>query len=92
MEGLTQDRIASRLGSTRLRVNRLLAEARASGLVGITIRSKWASCFALEEELRIVCGLRAAVVVPTPEDLGLIPTLLGRAAADYPPGCITWKG
>ena len=33
MEGLTQSEIADRLGITRLRANRVLAEARADGLV-----------------------------------------------------------
>jgi lsr operon transcriptional repressor len=83
MEGLTQDRVAARLGITRLRVNRLLGEARASGLVGITINSQLASCLALEDELKRVCGLREAVVVPTPEDAALLPALVGRAAGEF---------
>ncbi|MBI2769856.1 MAG: sugar-binding transcriptional regulator [Burkholderiales bacterium] len=83
MEGLTQDRIADQLGLTRLRVNRLLGEARSSGLVSITINSRLASCLALEQKLREVCGLREAVVVPTPQDLQAIPALLGRAAGEF---------
>jgi lsr operon transcriptional repressor len=83
MEGLTQDRIATRLRLTRLRVNRLLAEARQSGLVGIAINASLASCLELEDALRRRCGLRDAVIVPTPGDAGLIPVLLGRAAAAY---------
>ncbi|HUP28735.1 MAG TPA: sugar-binding transcriptional regulator [Usitatibacter sp.] len=83
MEGLTQDRVAARLGITRLRVNRLLGEARSSGLVGITINSRLASCLALEEDLRRRCGLRDAVVVPTPEDAAMVPALLGRAAGEF---------
>jgi DNA-binding transcriptional regulator LsrR (DeoR family) len=83
MEGLTQDRVAARLGITRLRVNRLLGEARSSGLVGITINSRLAGCLALEAELRSRCGLREAVVVPSPEDAALVPALLGRAAGEF---------
>ena len=83
MEGLTQDRVAEQLGTTRLRVNRLLGEARASGLVGITINSRLATCLALEAELKRVCGLRDAVIVPTPEDPAQIPALLGRAAGEF---------
>jgi lsr operon transcriptional repressor len=83
MEGLTQDRVAAQLGLTRLRVNRLLGEARASGLVGITINARLASSLELEGELRRVCGLRDAVVVPTPEDPALVPVLLGRAAGEF---------
>ncbi|MDQ3028219.1 MAG: sugar-binding transcriptional regulator [Pseudomonadota bacterium] len=83
MEGLTQDRVAARLGITRLRVNRLLGEARTSGLVGITINSRLASCLALEGELKRVAGLREAMIVPTPEDPALLPALLGRAAGEF---------
>jgi DNA-binding transcriptional regulator LsrR (DeoR family) len=83
MEGLTQDRIATQLGLTRLRVNRILGEARESGLVSIKINSRLEGCLALEDELRRVCGLREAVIVPTPEDPELIPVLLGRAAGEY---------
>jgi lsr operon transcriptional repressor len=83
MEGLTQDRVAAQRGLTRLRVNRLLGEARASGLVGITINSRLASSLELEGELRRVCGLRDALVVPTPEDPALVPVLLGRAAGEF---------
>jgi lsr operon transcriptional repressor len=83
MEGLTQDRVATRLGTTRLRVNRLLGEARGSGLVGITINSRFASCLTLEAQLRDECGLREAVVVPTPEDANQIPLLLGRATGEF---------
>ena len=83
MEGLTQDRVASRLGTTRLRVNRLLGEARSSGLVGITINSRLASCIALEDRLRAECGLAEAVIVPTPGDDALISQVLGRAAGEF---------
>lgn len=83
MEGQTQDRIAAQLGLTRLRVNRLLAEARSDGLVGISINSRLASCLALEQRLKAECGLKDAVVVPTPRDSALIPELLGRATGDF---------
>src|SRR6187549_321901 len=83
MEGQTQDRIAARLGLTRLRVNRLLAEARANGLVSISINSRLEGCLRVEAGLKQQCGLRDAVIVPTPEDANLIPELLGRATGDY---------
>jgi DNA-binding transcriptional regulator LsrR (DeoR family) len=83
MEGETQDRIAARLGLTRLRVNRMLGEARSAGLVGISINSRLASCLALEARLKSECGLRDAVIVPTPRDPSLIPELLGRATAGF---------
>ncbi len=80
-EGLTQAEIASRLGLTRLRVNRLLAEARDSGLVRISIASPLASCVALERQLEKRFGLREALVVPTPADVDQTPGEIGRATA-----------
>ena len=44
---LTQQEIAQRIGSNRVRVNRLLAASRESGLVQITINSRIAPCVAL---------------------------------------------
>jgi lsr operon transcriptional repressor len=83
MEGLTQAEIAQNLGMTRLRVNRMLVEARASGLVSITLNSSFASCIELERTLIRELGLKAAVIIPTPQDPDLIPVLLGQAAAEY---------
>lgn len=82
MEGLTQAEIATRLGTTRLRVNRYLTEARASGLVAITIKSPLESCIRLERRLVEEHGLREAVIVPTPADPDLVPAIIGRAAGD----------
>jgi DNA-binding transcriptional regulator LsrR (DeoR family) len=83
MEGLTQADIAAKLGITRLRANRLLGEARASGLVNIQVKARLADCVALERELVTETGLKDAVIVPTPADAGQIATVLGRATADY---------
>ncbi len=80
-EGLTQAEIASRLGLTRLRVNRLLAEARDSGLVQIAIASPLASCVQFERQLEERYGLTEALVVPTPDDAGQIAGQIGRATA-----------
>lgn len=83
MEGLTQTEIAERLGLTRLRVNRLVSEARTSGLVGITLNTPLQSCVELERSLAERFSLASAVIVPTPADIDLVPVLLGRAAADF---------
>jgi lsr operon transcriptional repressor len=83
MEGLTQADIAARLGITRLRANRLLGEARESGLVNIQVNAQLASCVALERQLVQETGLKDAVVVPTPGDPEQIPAVLGRATAEY---------
>jgi len=83
MEGLTQECIAQQLGATRLRVNKLLGEARSSGLVSIQINSRMASCLALEDQLKEAWGLRDVTIVPTPEDIAQIPSLLGRATGEF---------
>ena len=83
MEGLTQAEIARRLGTTRLRINRILVDSRRNGLVGITLNSELASCVALEQELVREFKLKEAVIVPTPEDEELISTILGRTAANF---------
>lgn len=83
MEGLTQADIASKLGITRLRANRLLGEARESGLVNIQVNARLSGCVALERELIAETGVKDAVIVPTPADPEQIAPVLGRATADY---------
>jgi DNA-binding transcriptional regulator LsrR (DeoR family) len=83
MEGLTQADIAAKLGITRLRVNRLLGEARQGGLVNIQVNSRLSGCVALERALVAEAGLKDAVIVPTPADPDQISAVLGRATADY---------
>ncbi|MCX7365285.1 MAG: sugar-binding transcriptional regulator [Alphaproteobacteria bacterium] len=83
MEGLTQADIAARLGITRLRANRLLGEARESGLVTIRVNSPLAGCVELERELVRGAGLKDAVVVPTPDDPEQVTAAIGRATAEY---------
>ncbi len=83
MEGMTQADIAGKLGMTRLRVNRMLVEARTSGLVSIALNSRFATCVELEQILIREFGLKDAVIVPTPDDPDLVPVLLGQAAGEY---------
>lgn len=83
MENMTQAEIAGKLGMTRLRVNRILVEARTSGLVSIAINSRFATCIKLEQILVREFGLKDAVIVPTPDDPDLIPSLLGQAAGEF---------
>jgi DNA-binding transcriptional regulator LsrR (DeoR family) len=83
MEGLTQADIATRLGITRLRANRLLGEARESGLVNIQVNGRLSECVALERDLVAETGLKDAVIVPTPANPEQIAPAIGRATADY---------
>lgn len=83
LENLTQAEIAQQLGLTRARVNRTLSECRESGLVRITLNSRFESCVALEQ--RLVTGglLREATIIPTPDDPERLIQQLGSAAGDY---------
>lgn len=83
MEGRTQGEIAEALSTNRLRINRIINEARRSGLVTITLNSRLVSCIELEQELAKNFGLKRAIIVPTPADPDLVPVLLGQATADY---------
>ncbi|MBX6321395.1 MAG: sugar-binding transcriptional regulator [Rhodospirillaceae bacterium] len=80
---LTQQQIAARIGSNRVRVNRLLAASRESGLVQITINSKIASCAALERRLVERYLLQEATVVPTPERPELVRDAIGVGAGAW---------
>jgi len=81
MEGMTQADIADLLGTTRLRINRILSEARTNGLVSITINSSMVSTVALERELIRDFGLKDAMIIPSPADGSMTQNLLGKAAA-----------
>jgi DNA-binding transcriptional regulator LsrR (DeoR family) len=83
MENLTQAEIGERLGLTRARVNRMLSEARHSGIVSIRLNSAFASCTELEHQLRRQCELSDAVVIPSPENPELVSSLIGMAAGAY---------
>lgn len=80
---LTQQEIAQRIGSNRVRVNRLLAASRESGMVQITINSRLTPCVALEEALTKRFGLEAAVVVPTGADNEANMAAIGIGGANY---------
>jgi lsr operon transcriptional repressor len=80
---LTQQEIAQQIGSNRVRVNRLLAAGRESGMVQITINSRLVPCVALEEALVKRFGLEVAIVVPTGANSDANMAALGIGAANY---------
>ena len=65
-QGRTQEDIGHELHLTRWKVGRLLEEARAEGIVQITVVHPRARRRDLEAELRARFGLRDCVVVPAP--------------------------
>ncbi|MFO1150635.1 MAG: sugar-binding transcriptional regulator [Alsobacter sp.] len=78
--GMTQQEIADRLGLTRLRVNRIVGQARADGSVRIEVKLPLASCVALEERLKARYGLDDVSVVPHIDDPDLLQQSIGEAA------------
>ena len=82
LENFTQAEIGEKLGLTRARVNRILGEARESGLVRISLESQFASCTALEQALK-KSYVRDAVIVPTPADQKDVGAVIGMAAGTY---------
>lgn len=81
--GHTQAQIGKKLGVTRGRVNRLLADAREQGLVQISVTGRLADCVALEDKLKSTYNLQDVVVVPTPPDNSLLRLVLATAAGQY---------
>ncbi len=78
--GMTQQQVAEKLGLTRLRVNRIIGQARADGLVRFDIRMPIAGCIALAEALRERFGLAEAVVVPALDSVEETQRAVGEAA------------
>jgi DNA-binding transcriptional regulator LsrR (DeoR family) len=88
VEGLTQKEIAERLDVNRVRVNRLLAASRASGLVQVQIHSRLANSVTLEQQLIQRFSLQEAIVVPSSDDPDLIQEAIGFATANWITGNI----
>ena len=83
VEGLTQGQVAQKLGVTRLRVNKALAEARQRGVVQIAINSPFGPCAEMQASLKERFGLQEAVVVPSPNDAEQVQTIVGAALGQY---------
>lgn len=78
--GLTQAQIGKKLGINRIRVNRLLAQAREQGMVQIRITGRLADCVELENKITERFGIDQAIIVPTPPDAALVRHVIGAAA------------
>ncbi|MEQ8653307.1 MAG: sugar-binding transcriptional regulator [Kiloniellales bacterium] len=79
VEGLTQGAVAEKLGVTRLRINKALAEARRQGMVRVSINSDFAPCLELEEALKHRFHLQEANIAPSPGDPANVQTIVGTA-------------
>ncbi|MEM0937431.1 MAG: sugar-binding transcriptional regulator [Pseudomonadota bacterium] len=65
--GLNQEAASARLGLTRARVNKLLAQAREIGLVSITINDRDVGMLPVAEALRREFGLELCIATPAIE-------------------------
>ncbi|WP_093362067.1 sugar-binding transcriptional regulator [Tropicimonas isoalkanivorans] len=83
IEGLTQSEAANRFGTTRLRVNKSLAEARRRGILRISIDSIYKAAVEQEWALEREFGLGRVVVVPTPEDPASVTSLVSAGLGSY---------
>jgi DNA-binding transcriptional regulator LsrR (DeoR family) len=63
--GLTQDQIATELGVSRQRAQRLVSRAMAEGLIHVRLNHRIAACLDLEEALRQRFGLQRVRVSPS---------------------------
>lgn len=83
IEGLTQSDAADRFGTTRLRVNKSLAEARRRGILRISIDSVYRAAIEHEWKLEREFGLASVVVVPSPEDPDSVTSLVSAGLGSF---------
>jgi DNA-binding transcriptional regulator LsrR (DeoR family) len=82
-DGLTQGQIGRRFGISRIKVSRLLQQARAEKLVQITIISPQPSNADLERDLEAKYSLDEAVIIsPSRYEKAIVTSALGSAAVD----------
>ena len=84
-DGLNQDAITERLGLSRSKVSRLMAQARDMGIVQISVVSPEQSFTDLEARLEARFGLHEALVVeaPSTDAQEAVSRVIGTAAAGY---------
>lgn len=66
VRGLSQQEVGRSLGLSRFQVNRMLAEARESGIVRVSVEHETAATLALADALRDLWGLTEVLVAPVP--------------------------
>lgn len=81
--GLTHQEVSEVLQISRVKVTRLLAQARELGVVQITVHSDASPYVALEHELAHRFGLKEAMVVPTFDDELARRRAVARGVATY---------
>jgi DNA-binding transcriptional regulator LsrR (DeoR family) len=83
MKDLTQQEIATRLGISRVKVTRLIQQARENELVTISINSPTTLFFEQQEELMKRFGLDEALVTVSADDEETLMPILANATANF---------
>ena len=81
--GKTQGEVAELLGVQSTKAHRLIAKARADGLIRVFVEGPISGCIALEEKLKSDYGLTLCEVVPNIDEGPLPLRTLGMAGARY---------
>lgn len=81
--GKTQGEVAELLGVQSTKAHRLIAKARADGLIRVFVEGPISGCIALEERLKADYGLSFCEVVPNIDEGPLPLRTLGMAGARY---------
>jgi DNA-binding transcriptional regulator LsrR (DeoR family) len=81
--GKTQGEVAELLGVQSTKAHRLIARARADGLIRVFVEGPISGCIALEEKLKADWGLSFCEVVPNIDEGPLPLRTLGMAGARY---------
>lgn len=91
-DGLTQQQIGRRFGLSRIKISRLLRQAKDQKIIQITISAPQPTSADLERQLEKRFGLKEALVV-TPSDrrTQTVVDEIGAAAADYLLRCLQDK-
>ena len=82
-EEMTEQEIAHLLDVSRIRIVRLLKEARQQGIVTINIKSEFKENVDIARRLKSVLGLREVIVVSAPYKPENLVDTLGKAAGEY---------
>ncbi len=78
--GLTQEETSARLSLTRARVNKLLQDARAAGIVSVTIDHRELGLLPVEDRLAQAFGLDLVICTPPMGEGAELPAALGEIA------------
>ncbi len=88
-DNLTQQQIGRRFGLSRIKISRMLARARSSGIVQISITPPQSFNVDLERKIEATYGLEKAVVItPSGYETDTIVSELGPVAAQYLLRCL----